>query len=75
MTGLLVGSFPTTNALAPAPCPGKSVHVVINGVEMGPFDIDSYSATTEVDKTKKKNMFMFTHEVDDMLSKKNVGCT
>ena len=69
MTGLLVGSFPTTNAAGPVgPCPGKTVTVVINGVEMGPFDIDSYS--TEVDKMKKNNMFMFTHEVDGVLSAK-----
>jgi len=70
MTGLLVGSFPTTNAETCLP-PTKHVTVSINGdPPMGPFDIDSYTATTEVDKSKKKNMFMFTHEVDDMLSAK-----
>ena len=69
MTGLLVGSFPIINATGPVgTCPGKTVIVVINGVEMGPFDIDSYS--TEVDKMKKNNMFMFTHEVDGVLSAK-----
>jgi len=69
MTGLLVGSFPTTNAAGPVgPCPGKTVTVVIDGNEMGPFDIDSYSTHTE--KKKKNNTFMFTHEVDGMLSAK-----
>jgi len=71
MTGLLVGSIPTTIAAGPsAPCPpdGKTVIVVINGVQMGPFDIDSYSTHTE--KKKKNNTFMFTHEVDGVLSGK-----
>jgi len=71
VTGLLVGSIPTTIAAGPsAPCPppGKTVTVVIDGLEMGPFDIDSYSTHTE--KKKKDNTFMFTHEVDDMLSAK-----
>ena len=68
MTGLLVGSFPTANAIEP--CPSKTVTVIIDGVDMGPFDIDSYSTSTEVDKMKKKNMFMFTHEVDGVLSTK-----
>ena len=71
MTGLLVGSIPTTIAAGPgAPCPppGKTVTVVIDGTEMGPFDIDSYSTHTE--KKKKNNTFMFTHEVDGMLSAK-----
>jgi len=71
MTGLLVGSIPTTIAAGPsAPCPpdGKTVIVVINGVQMGPFDIDSYS--THAEKKKKNNTFMFTHEVDGVLSGK-----
>ncbi len=71
MTGLLVGSIPTTIAAGPStPCisDGKTVIVVINGVEMGPFDIDSYSTHTE--KKKKNNTFMFTHEVDGVLSGK-----
>ncbi len=67
-TGLVAGSIPTVEA--GGHCPGKSVTVEIDGVTMGPFTIDSYTYSSEGDKKKKKNMFMFTHEVDDMLSPK-----
>ena len=62
-TGLLAGSLPFSDATdgPSADCPpeGKSVHVVVNGVEMGPFDIDSYTYSSS------SKTFMFTHEPDD----------
>jgi len=72
MTGLLVGSFPTTTAAGPsAPCPpvGQFVNIVIAGVDMGPFPIDSYSYSTASDR-KNPKMFMFSFEPDAILSPK-----
>ncbi len=67
-TVLVATSLPTIEASEL--CQGKTVIVRIGGEPMGPFAIDSYSYNTENDKKKKKNMFMFTHEVDEMLSAK-----
>jgi len=68
MTGLLVGSFPTTHALDAStiyPPYGKFVTVVdIFGDEVT-YPIDSYTFITKTDKKKDKNTFMFSHEPDD----------
>jgi hypothetical protein len=68
MTGLLVGSFPTTFAGGPsAPCPPEGIFVTIvgdDGTEMT-YPIDSYTFSTKSDKKKDKNTFMFSHEPDD----------
>ena len=68
MTGLLVGSFPTTFAGGPgAPCPPEGTFVTIvgdDGTEMT-YPIDSYTFSTKNDKKKDKNTFMFSHEPDD----------
>ena len=62
-TGLVAISLPTIEAQQPsADCPpnlGKFVNVVVNGVEMGPYDIKGYTYSS----TSKT--FMFTHEPDD----------
>ena len=69
-TGLVATSLPTIEASVDCD-PSKTVIVRISGDEpMGPFAIDGYSYSTENDKKKKKNMFMFAHEVDEMLSAK-----
>ncbi len=57
-TGLLAGALPTIEAIH-EPCPRKTVTVVIDGNEMGPFDIKGYTYS------KSSKTFMFTHEPDD----------
>ena len=68
MTGLLVGSFPTTNAEGPgAPCPpvGTFVTVVGDDGTAMTYPIDGYTFSTKSDKKKDKNTFMFSHEPDN----------
>ncbi len=67
MTGLLVGSFPTTFAGVGAPCPPVGTFVTIVGSDgsVMTYPIDSYTFSTKSDKKKDKNMFMFSHEPDD----------
>jgi len=57
-TGLLAGALPTIEAIH-EPCPRKTVTVVIDGNEMGPFDIKGYTYSSS------SETFMFTHEPDD----------
>ena len=61
-TGLLASSLPTISAGTPsAPCPptGKFVNIDVMGVEMGPYEIKSYTYSAA------SGTYMFTHEPDD----------
>jgi len=75
MTGLLVGSIPTSDAAPPCPPTGKFVEIeIVPGPPvglMGPFEINSYTYTSTSDGMGgTMGTFMFTHEVDSDLSGK-----
>ncbi len=75
MTGLMIGSIPTSDAqMLPSICPpfGKFVEIDTGSGPMGPFEISSYTytTTTDPDTGMTTGTYMFTHEPGEDLSPK-----